>query len=212
VRCPRPGEAKTRLIPRLGAELAAELYRALAEAEIRNTAPRPGDYERLLYFAPADALEQMQAWLPDAEWRPQQGRDLGERMARAFDEAFQRGARRAALIGSDAPGVSRALVIEALGALDGHDVAIVPARDGGYCLLALDSPRPELFAAMAWSTPSVLPQTLERAAALGLSVRLLESQPDVDTFEDVADLWPRLRPLLASRPGLVAQIEAALAT
>jgi glycosyltransferase A (GT-A) superfamily protein (DUF2064 family) len=131
-------------------------------------------------------------------------------MAAACHDAFQLGARRVALVGSDAPWVSREVVVEALGALDAADVALVPATDGGYCLLALDQPRPQLFTGIPWSTPSVLALTLERAGALGLAVRLLEAQPDIDTLEDLRVCWPRLRPLLSARPSLVAAIDSAL--
>jgi uncharacterized protein len=210
VKRPLPGEVKTRLVPHLGPKQAAELYRALAEREIQATAPRAGEYERLFFFTPREAQAELAAWLPERDWRPQRGTDLGERMAAAFAEAFELGARRVVLVGSDAPWVARALVLEALDALDTHDLAIVPALDGGYCLIALDRPRPELFAGLPWSTPAVLALTLERAAVLGLAVRLLEPQPDIDTLDDLRACWPRLRPLLSSRPSLVAAIEAAL--
>lgn len=210
VKRPLPGEVKTRLVPHLGPEQAAELYRALAEQEIQATAPLAGEYERLFFFTPREAQAELAAWLPEREWRPQRGADLGERMAAAFAEAFELGARRVAIVGSDAPWVSRALVLEALGALDVYDVAIVPAIDGGYCLLALARPRPELLTGLPWSTPAVLTLTLERAAELGLVVRLLNPQPDIDTLDDLRVCWLRLRPLLSSRPRLVAAIEAAL--
>jgi hypothetical protein len=208
---PRPGEAKTRLVPQLGARDAAALYRALAEEEVRRTTPRPGEYDRLFFFAPADAGPEMWSWFPGEEWVPQQGGDLGTRMAAAFEQAFRRGARRAALIGSDAPWVSRELVLEAIAALQDHDLVLGPALDGGYYLIALDRARPELFGGIRWSHASVLAATVERAGVLGLSVRLLETLPDVDTLADVRAEWPRLRPLLAARPELVAAIEAALA-
>jgi rSAM/selenodomain-associated transferase 1 len=207
---PRPGEAKTRLIPHIGEAHAAELYRALAEEEVRRTAPRLGDYERLFFYAPADAGGEMQSWFPGEEWLPQQGADLGARMAAAFEQAFGRGANRATLIGSDAPWVSRERVLEALRALDEHDLALGPARDGGYYLIALDRPQPALFDEIRWSTPSVLATTVERAGVLGLSVRLLETLPDIDGLEDLRAEWPGLRPLFAARPALIAAIQAAL--
>jgi hypothetical protein len=131
-------------------------------------------------------------------------------MAAAFDEAFRRGARRAAIIGTDAPSVSRELVLEALGALNDHDLAVGPASDGGYYLLALDRPRPELFEGIAWSTPSVLAATRERAARLGLRVRVLRSLTDVDTLADLRTEWPRIRALLHNRPSLAVALAAAL--
>jgi hypothetical protein len=132
-------------------------------------------------------------------------------MANAFETVFARGARRVAIIGTDVPWVSRELVKEALLALGDHDVVIGPARDGGYYLLALDRPRPLLFDAIPWSTSAVLSATAERAQLLGLRLSVLEPLTDVDTLDDVEHEWTAIRPLLATRPDLIAAIETALA-
>jgi len=199
VKEPRPGAVKTRLTPALSAAEAAELYRVLAEEEIRNTAPRPGEYSRLFFFDPSSSPEAMRAWLPGEALLPQRGGDLGARMAAAFDEAFRRGAGRAAVIGTDVPWVTRGLVAGAFAALDDQDVVLGPTADGGYYLLATDRPRPELFRGIAWSTPSVLASTVDRAGALGLRVQMLEELPDIDTVDDLRACRDRLRPLLAGR-------------
>ena len=200
VKEPRPGAVKTRLLPALDAESAAEVYRALAEEEIRRTAPRPGEYARLFFYAPPSSPEAMSAWLPGETFLPQRGEDLGARMSAAFDEAFRRGARRAAVIGTDVPWLTRDRVAEAFAALDEHDAVLGPTPDGGYYLLALARPRPELFRGIAWSTPSVLAATAERAGALGLRVQMLGELPDIDTIEDLRANWSRVRPLLEGRP------------
>jgi hypothetical protein len=200
VKEPRPGAAKTRLTPALSAVDAAELYRVLAEEEIRNTAPRPGEYTRLFFFDPSSSPGAMSEWLPDETLVPQRGDDLGARMSAAFDEAFRGGARRAAVIGTDVPWVTRALVAEAFAALGEHDVVLGPTADGGYYLLATDRPRPELFLGIAWSTPSVLASTVDRAGALGLNVQMLRPLADIDTIDDLRSHWDELRPLLAGRP------------
>ena len=114
-------------------------------------------------------------------------------------------------MGTDAPGVSRATVIEALSALDDADVVIGPAEDGGYYLLALRELRPELFTGIAWSGPTVAAQTRARATAAGLSVHELKHLRDVDTLEDLRAEWPAVRALLAHRPELRDAIEGALA-
>jgi uncharacterized protein len=196
LKAPRPGAVKTRLIPALGAAGAARLYRALAEAVVAGTRPAPGEYERLFFFAPAPARAEMESWFPGEAWIAQEGPDLGARMAAAFDEAFGRGAERAAIVGSDVPGLSRHDVGVALAALQDHDLVLGPARDGGYYLIGLGHRRPALFEGVAWGTGSVFATTMERAAALGLSVRVLEGRRDIDTVEDVRAEWARLRPLL----------------
>ena len=211
VKAPRPGGVKTRLAAALGAGPAAELYRVIAEEEIRRTAPAALEYERLFFFAPAEARDAVERWLPAQTLLAQEGDDLGARMANAFDAAFARGTRRAAIVGTDVPWVSRGLVTEALHALDAHDVVVGPARDGGYYLLALDRRRPLLFEGIPWSTPDVLDATAERAEALGLRLHRLAPLADIDTLDDVRREWSALRPLFGGQPGLRAAIEGALA-
>jgi rSAM/selenodomain-associated transferase 1 len=209
VKAPRPGEVKTRLARALGDARAAELYRLLAEEEIRRTRPAAGEYERLFFFTPADARAALERWLGGETLLPQAGPDLGARMANAFEVAFGRGAPRVAIVGTDVPWVSRASVREALAGLEDHDVVVGPARDGGYYLLALDRPRPRLFEGIPWSTPAVFSATAERAAHLGLRLGRLEPLPDIDTLADVRREWDALRPLLEGHPELQAAIEAA---
>jgi rSAM/selenodomain-associated transferase 1 len=198
LKAPRPGEVKTRLVPAIGPDAAAALYRALAEAVVERTRPRSGEYGRLLFFTPPEARAEMEAWLPDEALVAQEGADLGARMAAAFDECFARGAELAAIVGSDVPGLASGDVVAALDALADHDLALGPALDGGYYLIALGQPRPALFPGITWGTASVLPATMERAAALGLTVRVLEPRRDVDTLDDLRAEWKRIRPLVTA--------------
>jgi rSAM/selenodomain-associated transferase 1 len=202
---------KTRLVPLLGADLAARFYRALAEETLRLTTPEGGAYERWLAFSPPEARDEIAAWLAGEELLPQEGHDLGARMAAAFDEVFRRGARRAVVIGTDVLGLSRQIVLESFAALDDDETqpVLAPAQDGGYCLLGLTRPCPELFESIAWSTPSVLEATLARARALGLRPRLLAPLIDVDTPEDMKRDWDRLAEILG-RHGLLADVSRAL--
>jgi uncharacterized protein len=191
---------KTRLIPALGPEHAAALYRALAEAVVAATRPGPAGYERLFFFTPAEARAEMEAWFPGEAWIAQEGPDLGARMSSAFDEAFRRGADRAAIVGSDVPGLTIHDVDVALSSLEDHDLVLGPARDGGYYLIGLSRPRLALFQGIAWGTGSVFAATMEKAAGLGLSVRVLEERRDIDTLEDVRAEWARIRPLVTAGP------------
>jgi rSAM/selenodomain-associated transferase 1 len=202
VKLPRPGAVKTRLAAEIGPDAAADLYRALAEHVLEETTPLAGEYERLVFFDPPEAAEPMRAWLPGLRLLAQAGGDLGARMSDAFARAFARGASRVAVVGTDAPGVSRETVSEALLALDAADVVVGPAEDGGYYLLALRQAWPELLSGIAWSTPRVAAQTRARAATLQLRVHELPALRDVDTLDDLRDEWPRLGRLLEARPRL----------
>ena len=206
VKHPRPGAVKTRLAASIGPEAAAELYRALAEHVLEATAPAAGEYERLVFFEPAEALEEMRAWLPGVRLLAQSGGDLGARMADAFVRAFARGASRVALVGTDAPDVTRETAALALSALDAADVVLGPAEDGGYVLVALRAPQPLLFSGIEWSTPRVLEETRARAAAAGLAVRELAPVADLDTLDDLRRAWPRMQGILAGRETLAGEI------
>jgi rSAM/selenodomain-associated transferase 1 len=191
VKHPAPGAVKTRLAAAIGPASAAEVYRFLAEHVLEATTPASGEYERLVFFDPPEALEEMRAWLHGVRLLAQSAGDLGARMSDAIGRAFARGASRVAIVGTDAPGLSRQTVVDALAALDAADVVLGPSEDGGYYLLALCEPRPELFAGIAWSTSTVAAETRTRAAAAGLSMRELAPLRDVDTLEDLRALgWP----------------------
>lgn len=210
VKRPRPGEVKTRLAQNVGADDASAVYRAMAEHVLRETAARAaGEYGRLVRFTPASAREEIERWLPSEPCAPQAGDDLGERMAHAFAQAFADGTRRVVLIGTDTPALERGHVLQAFQALRTHDLVIGPARDGGYYLVGLAAPRPELFRGIAWSTPSVCAATLARAAAHGLRTHALPELCDVDTLADLRHEWKRLAPLLEGREALCRRVESA---
>ena len=196
VKRPTPGEVKTRLAVALGAQTAAELYRALVAATLANTAPQADEYRRVVCFSPPEAEAEIASWLAGERRAAQSAGDLGARMQAAFAQAFAEGAARVALIGSDLPTITRGDVRDALGALDDHDVVLGPSADGGYYLIALARPQPALFERIPWSSAAVLEQTLARARAAGLRVHRLAQRRDVDRLEDLCAEWPALAPLL----------------
>ncbi len=189
-RAPEAGRAKTRLIPALGADGAA----ALAERLLRHAvghALRVDVAHRELCVTPSIAHPAF-GRLPGAGTArlqlAQQGEgDLGERMHRAL-ERLLRSHDRALLIGTDAPDLDAARITAARDALDGHDAVFVPALDGGYALVGLTRPAPQLFLDMRWSTPQVMADTRERAGGAGLRWIELEPVADIDEPADLARL------------------------
>jgi hypothetical protein len=193
-RYPRPGASKTRLIPRLGPQGAAELQRRMTE-QVVAAAGRLASGRRLrVELAMADAgPQEMAAWLGrGVAWQPQQGADLGERMAHAFAQAFERGFQRVVLVGADCPSLDVAVLARAFQALGRHELVLGPAGDGGYYLIGLNRPCPALFSGIAWGSHQVLAQTLAAAARAALVTALLERLPDVDRPADLAALPPAL--------------------
>ncbi|WP_370178816.1 TIGR04282 family arsenosugar biosynthesis glycosyltransferase [Alteriqipengyuania sp.] len=183
VRWPEPGKAKTRLIPALGAEGAAALYRKLLEMTVREARISGLPFHlRVTGAEPARFRE----WLgADIDVRDQGGGDLGEKLARVPTPGI--------MIGSDCPGLTAQLLRDASNALSTHAAVIGPADDGGYWLLGLAEPMPDLFTEMAWSTPAVFPETLRRLKALGVEPHILPELTDIDTGDDLA-AWPELIP------------------
>ncbi len=194
LKAPRLGTVKTRLIPALGVERSTAVYRRLAEETVARTGGSERPWTTRICVSPDDAGQEVSAWLgPLHRLRPQGTGDLGARLSRAFDDAFAAGARRVAVIGTDAPDLSAADVAALFAALDAVDVAVSPAADGGYAGLALRSRRPELFTDMPWSTARVCAETLTRAHAAALRTAALRTVRDVDEPADWAALADDVR-------------------
>jgi len=208
------GRVKTRLIGHLSPEQAAAFHEALL-ADLREALER-APFDCWLAWA-VDGAEALPEGVEPA-FR-QAGGDLGERL----HDGLSRAARehdRVAAVGSDHPGFEAGLAALAFDALDDADLAIVPALDGGYSLIALRATAlsPALFDGIAWSTGRVLEETLSRAAAMELRVTALPPAADLDTPEDLTNLCcrlaagepaagPRVRALLESWGRLPALVE-----
>lgn len=197
VKHPDPGKVKTRLAAAVGAEEAAGIYRRLV-AEVCRTLPRDAAWR--VIFDPPERRPEVETWLREMcgdaalEFYPQAPGELGARLERAFAEAFADGCDFAAAIGSDCIELSPGLFDEAWNALcSGAEVVIGPSADGGYYLIALRGPHPQLFSGIVWSTEAVLSQTLARAEKSGLRVHLLGVRHDVDTAGDWQRALARLK-------------------
>jgi uncharacterized protein len=191
-RYPEAGATKTRLIPALGAEGAADLQRRLTErmvAEIHVLATRIPIHAVIHYCG--GSAEKMAAWLGPMPCVPQVEGDLGQRMQQALAHSFAGGAEKAILIGSDIPGITANLLAEAFSSLGSAKAAIGPSRDGGYYLLGVRAEAaaaiyPLVFERMSWSTPQVFALTCRRLASASLAPALLPLLSDIDTPEDLA--------------------------
>jgi rSAM/selenodomain-associated transferase 1 len=179
---PVEGDVKTRLTPSLPPTIAAKLQLSMVLDAIQSgMAARLG---RVALYWAGDSGQGSFADHLGVDVRYQKGADLGERLAGAFGELLA-GADRAVVIGSDCPDLGPGLIQEAFAALADADLVLGPARDGGYYLIGLKKPSPELFRGISWSTSRVLAETLERAERLGLRARLLETLDDLDTPDDL---------------------------
>jgi len=185
---PRPGAVKTRLIPALGAQRACELYCALVEQTLATASELAAGAEVGIEVRLAGAPDAAAAreWLGDTVAIREQGvGDLGARLERATRDALAEGAPAVLAIGADCPELSTAHLTAALSALRENDLVLGPAIDGGYYLIGLRHPAPTLFSGIAWSTATVLAQTLAAAQRAALTCHLLERLGDVDEPDDL---------------------------
>lgn len=183
---PVPGRVKTRLAASLPSgpadprHVAAELYAACLTFLFQTLAGLP--FSILPFITP----DSSPAWFSRLVSGPvfiQRGEDLGERMRDAFLRGFAH-FENLLLIGSDLPQLRPDTLRAAYAALATHDCVLGPAWDGGYYLIGFrKSSFQDCFCGVAWSTDTVLTQTLDLLA--GRRVYLLESYRDLD---DAADL------------------------
>ena len=191
-RYPQPGKTKTRMIPALGADGAAQLQRKMTEHTL-NTAKQLLSNRNItieIHFAGGD-IELMRQWLgKDLQYVPQVAGDLGEKMRSAFDRAFSLDGQRVVTIGIDCPDIDSTILNNAFDSLQTHDLTLGSAEDGGYYLIGLNRAVPQLFDNINWGTERVLEQTKNIAEKLDLQVHYLPTLSDVDRPEDLA-LWQK---------------------
>lgn len=196
---PRPGHVKTRLIPALGRDGAAELYRAFLDDTVRLAHRIEGVSSSLWVIPQPGAVRKLRERYGAITVQQQSGGDLGERMRDAFDRAFASGADHAVLTGSDLPTLPSSYLIRAFEALKGAHLVLGPTEDGGYYAIGLRRyawpGAAELFAGVSWSTSDVLAQTRQRAEALDLCHVELPTWYDVDEPQQLARLAEDLDPL-----------------
>lgn len=186
-KAPRAGEVKTRLEPLLGAEGCARLQ-ALLLARAARWAVDVAPGAAFVAFTPEESLAEVGALVPaGTDLFAQEGADLGARLAAATARAFAMHDGPLLTVGTDLATLEPRHAAAALDDLaDGIDVTFGPAFDGGYYLIGLREPHPEVFAlpSEAWGGPRVLQLSLQAAAEAGLSLGMLRGERDLDTPAD----------------------------
>lgn len=184
-KAPQPGLAKTRLIPALGAVVAAELARKMLLNTLHEAiAANIGTVELCVTPTMADAAWQDITLPKGIEISDQGEGDLGARLARTSNRALTQG-ESILLIGTDCVEMSADLLREANQSLQHHNAVIHCTIDGGYALLGLKQFSAFLFGNMPWSTDAVASTTLARIGQLGWSVRVGAMLHDVDEPQDL---------------------------
>ncbi|MEL6461637.1 MAG: TIGR04282 family arsenosugar biosynthesis glycosyltransferase [Cyanobacteria bacterium J06641_2] len=189
-RYPQPGKTKTRLIPALGVEGAANLQRQMTEFTVSKV--RKFQESAAISFEirfVGGNLQLMQNWLgTELNYQLQGEGDLGKRMENSFLSAFNQGAQQVVIIGIDCPGVNAEILAQAFEKIHDCNLLLGPAVDGGYYLIGLKRAIKELFINIDWGTSKVLQQTVDIAQQFNLSIGYLPTLADVDRPEDLP-IW-----------------------
>jgi rSAM/selenodomain-associated transferase 1 len=193
-RFPTPGTSKTRLIPILGDQGAADLQKRLTEHALlevtRLKAHTPIDLE--IHFVGGNETS-MQSWLgPHHIYKRQSEGNIGDKMAQAMASHLGRKGG-IILIGSDLPGITTHILTEALLMLNDSDLVIGPAHDGGYYLIGVNgSLRADilssLFSDIPWGSSDVFAGTLAKVRQHQLIPHILPILHDIDRPEDLRHL------------------------
>lgn len=184
-RAPTPGETKTRLIPLLGAQAAAEFHQNILLSTLAEASA--SEFETVEIWC---ATENDHPFLKQCEsdylceMKIQQGSDLGERMHHATEITLEENTF-VVLIGSDCPAITTDILNQSCQHLsNGKDAVLGPASDGGYYLIGLREPNPGIFEDIAWGEAKVAESTRQNFTRLGLEYVELEELLDIDTPED----------------------------
>jgi len=170
---PVPGRVKTRLTPPYTPERAAAIA-ASALADTLDAVARTPARRRILALAGNPG-----PWLPPCfEVMPQRGDGLDERLANAFAAT----GGPTVVIGMDTPQITPAILTDAARRLEDCDAVFGPAADGGFWLLGLRAPDPDLLLGVPMSRPDTGACQLRRLD--GLRVATLGTLVDVDTADD----------------------------
>lgn len=196
VKYPEAGQVKTRLGKTLGHQQAAKIYRNF----ITHFLDRADEEQAPLWicYAPEERGDGFKAWLGgERTYLAQKGKDLGERMASAFLEAFWQGKERVLILGSDSPDLPWNTIEEAFLYLQEGKAVLGPTPDGGYYAIGFsrESFFTEVFQNIPWSTSEVLEKTLSVLREHQHPFHLLPHWWDIDTEEDLRAFWKR-NPLL----------------
>lgn len=184
---PVAGAAKTRLIPYLGAAAAAQLADAFIRDALAKAARLGGC--RLVIAGSSPRASFSSGYFSNlgrrygAELVDQGSGDLGRRMARVLRRYAQ--PPGAILFGTDTPSLPAAFLRQNMIALRDTPLVIAPALDGGYYLVGVCGPVPDIFRGIAWGGARVMEQTLRRVHGLGLRYRFGRWWYDVDRAADL---------------------------
>jgi glycosyltransferase A (GT-A) superfamily protein (DUF2064 family) len=205
---PEAGPAHSRWRADWGPDVAAEIHDAMLfdtlETWSRESTLAPGG-RRVLVYAPADAGQWFDPQVPKVlAMQPQVDGSLADRLEAFFAGEIEDGASRVVVISADSPTLDPSIVVSAFLCLEGRDVVLGPATDGGCYLVGAKGSVPPIFAGIDWYAPGCLWSVLDRLEDTGCSLASLPPWYRVAEPADARMLAAHIRALRRSglNPGL----------
>ena len=179
------GFTKTRLIPALGKQGAANLAKKMLIHTLNQSLEAGvGPVEMCVTPPPADSIWQEFTILGELEYSDQGTGNLGERLSRVTQRVIDRG-ESLLIIGTDCTQLTATHLQRAKESLHNFDSILIPATDGGYVLFGLNFFHASLFESIKWSTDTVYAETTERLETLGRTIKIFPSMNDIDEPKDL---------------------------
>ena len=194
-KAPIAGQAKTRLIPLLGAGGAATLYQNMLLDTVELAMEALNGHGAVSLVCPTAAhRDVLRKLVPGLVQVIAQERDgLMNGLDYALTHYTRQGYDQVILLDGDSPTLPLSHLRSAFNALSTTTIVLGPTLDGGYYLIGACQPQPALFRWEQLDGATVCNDTRARAEASGHRVTLLPPWYDIDTSEDVDRLVDALR-------------------
>ena len=182
---PKDGKVKTRLLHNFSIQDVTCLYKAFIKDVLKIVLEVECDERFIFYAGTGSSIPFLRKFQRNFLLRRQMGKDLGERMFRAFVQCQKEGFDKMIIIGTDCLTIKSIDIDKAFKKLEHHSCVLGPAKDGGYYLIGLKSPDKRFFEKIKWSTSSVFEQTIGEIKKQKKTVALLRQREDIDTIKSL---------------------------
>jgi uncharacterized protein len=184
-KAPEKGRVKTRLAANLGDDVAMQVYRALLEHTAQVMSQWQGNVR---LFIDGDGKKLQLTPLGVYPMTAQKGNNLGARLLAGVTDALAQSPTGVVVLGTDCPRLTINHVNKLAQSLSTSDVAIGPARDGGYWGIAIKNVAAAKIVCaedLPWSTPTLMMATRKRLSAAKITCGHGELLDDLDTVADL---------------------------
>ena len=174
------GNVKSRLADELGEIKTLWVYKQLLK---KTKIAIQSIQQNVVVYYSGDKTDFFDQLFLNCKKHPQEGIDLGERMANAISTEFEKGFNQIIIIGTDMWDLNQENIKKAFKDLNNSDIVIGPASDGGYYLLGIKKMIPDIFQNKKWGSQTVLKETLKDLK--NYKVSFLKEKNDIDLLEDL---------------------------